>query len=214
MTKGKNEVNKFISDAQELYPQELEVVIKNGKVSTNAKEPYFLAVEEQKLIVIDTKTPFSTTKFNQYNALAWVSQDSVFIRDDSKGQLKTIDLSEVDDFTLNKAMVNEFFVKISPWFKFITPVVIVGIVFGIYILYMFKLSYLLFLALLILILLKIIKKPVSYGSAYKVGLYAMTLGLLLSTVMTVVKLPDVPFLFTLVTLSVVLFNFLPAQKKQ
>lgn len=219
-TEGQKEIRKFSDKAVSVYPNELEVKIKDGQVSTNVKEPYVIAIpsednagENQNLIVLDTKTPYSAAKFNEYKSLIWVTRDSVFVKGDKNGQTKTFDLSSAKNFTLNKTVVNSFVAKASPWLKLITPVVIIAILVGIFMLYFFRLIYLFLLALLVFILLKIIKRPIPYTDSYKVVLYAVTLGFIVEVITIVAHQQSFPFMLTVITLLVVLFNFLPEQKK-
>lgn len=220
-TVGQKEIDKVVSRAKSAYPAGLELDIKNGEVQTNLEEPYMIpasddknqAEEIQNMVVIDTKTPFSTTQFNKYKTVSWVTKDSIFVRSNDNGQLRTIDLSNVKDFTLNKATVDSWITKISPWLKLITPLAIGGIILGLFVINFFRLIYFLLLALVIFILLKIFNKPLSYGNTYKVVLYAVTLGLLVESVGGLLNFQGFPFMLSLITIAVVLFNYLSAPQK-
>lgn len=223
LTVGQKEVETFVNQIEEAYPSELEVKIQNGKVSTNVQEPYFISLPQDKnrttedttanLVVIDTKTPFSITQFNQYKAIAWVTKDSVFLKSDNNGQIRTIDLSKVSDMSIDKAFVVSLFEKFSPWLKLITPLAILGILLGVYLLHTGRLVYLLFLAIVIWVLAKLLKRPLTYSGSYKVGLYAITLGFLIELLSDFVHFSGFPFMFTLITLIVVSVNFLPTRSK-
>lgn len=221
LTVGQNEVKIFIDQMVNAYPHELEVRVRNGKVTTNVQEPYSIPLPEDKnrtaeddsnLVVIDTNTPFSAAQFNQYKTIAWVAKDSIFVRGDSDAEIETIDLSQVSDFTVNKAFVNSIIAKISPWLSLITPLAIVGIPLGSYMIHTARLVYLLFLALLILLLTKIFKKPLSYSRSYQVGLYAMTLALLVELAFEWIGFSGFPFMFTIISLLVVIVNILPMKQ--
>lgn len=217
LSSGQKQVSNFLNQAINFYPEELKIKIKNGKVSTNVQEPYFIPLtlnldrktSSVNLAVIDTKTPFSTAQFNKYQtiAIAWITSDSVVTRDD-KGQIRIYDLAQVSDLTINKQLVDTLLTKITPWFKLITPLVVTGILFGFFLLNALRLIYLLILAILVLLLTKIIKKPLSWRNSYKVGLYAMTLGFFVEIALGWFRLSGFPFMFTLITLLVVLVNFL------
>ncbi|HSW48424.1 MAG TPA: DUF1189 family protein, partial [Candidatus Saccharimonadales bacterium] len=219
-TVGQKQINVFIDKTITSYPSNLDLNIKNGKLSTNVKEPYFITFsgdknqkdEVQNFAVIDTKTPFSVTQFNKYSTLAWVTSDSILVKDKNQGELKAIDLTKVQDFTLNRNSVNTFASKATPWLKLLLPIVTVGIVVGLFIVNMFLMVYILFVAILIWVVLKLIKKPLSYGEAYKVGMYAITLELLVGVVVAFLHLTGFPFMSIIITLLVVAFNFLPAEQ--
>lgn len=214
-TVGQQEIQKFIGQAVNTYPEKLEVKIQNGKVSTNVKEPYFIPLPSgnntsnstYNLIVIDTKTPFSASQFNAYKAAAWVSKDTIFVQGDSNGQIKTIDLSKASDVKINKSLINSFAVKYSPLLKLLTPLAIVGILLGLFLLHILRLIYLFFLALLIFLLVKVIKKDRTYGECYKISIYAVTLGVLVEFIGNFLRYPGFPFMFTIIAIAVVLFNF-------
>lgn len=215
LTVGQKEIEKFTAKATNIYPSDLSIKIQNGKLSTNAKEPYIIPMSEEgsntegikNLVVIDTKTPFTVAQFNKYQTIAWVTGDSIMVKDENKSQFRAIDLTQIENFTLNKQAVNSFIDKATPFIKLVVPIVIAGILVGLYIAHIFLLFYLLFVAVLIWALLKIIRKPLSYGEAYKVGMYAITLELLLGVAMGFFDLHGFPFMSLIVTLLVVLFNF-------
>lgn len=214
MTVGQKEINTFVNKTVDSYPANLALKIKNGKLTTNVKEPYFIVFsadlnqtdEVRNLAVIDTKTPFSITQFNKYQTLSWITSDSIMIKDKDKGQLRAIDLTSVKDFTLNRQAVNGFVSKATPWLKLLLPIVVMGILIGLFLLNMFLLVYLLFVSIVIWLILKVIQKPLTYVQSYKVGMHAITLALLLGIVIDLLHQPDFPFMSIILTLLVVLFN--------
>jgi len=195
------------------YPSDLIITIHNGALSTNVAEPYMIPFPGgpnegyKNLFVIDTKSPFSSTQLRAYETLAWVSKDTIFVAGEN-GQTRTIDLSKVSDFTLDKQAVIAFADKLNPWIKFVTPIFMVLIFIGTYILNALRLIYLFFLALLIMLITKLTKRALTYGESYRVGLFAMTTAFLVDLIAPFTHLVFVPFLFTLTTLAVVVINFL------
>jgi hypothetical protein len=220
VTVGQQEVEKFVNQAGNAYPSELNIKIQNGKLTTNTKEPYLIPFLDDKtqtdgmqnLVVIDTKTPFTITQFNKYQTLAWVTADSVMLKDKNQGQLRAIDLTSIKNFNLNKQVINSYIAKASPLLRLLLPVIIIAIVVGLFVANIFLLVYLLFVAILIWLLLKLIKKPLSYGDSYKVGMYAITLELLIGIVSAFLHQPGFPFMGIIITLLVVWFNFHSTQK--
>lgn len=219
-TTGQTEIKKFVNKVTDIYPSELEIKIQKGKVSTNMQEPYFIpfqfdtdkAKNISNLIVIDTKTPYSSDQFNQYETIAWLTEDSVFIRNNDK--IEANDLSKISNVTINRTSITSLINKFSPWLKFITPVAVTGIFIGTYIAYSSRLIYLFFLALIIWVLAKFLKKPLTYGSSYKMGLYAMTLGLFASLILSFFKFPGFPFMLTIISIGIVLINLSKVEKTE
>ncbi|HSA84531.1 MAG TPA: DUF1189 family protein [Patescibacteria group bacterium] len=215
----KTEVNRLVQS----YPDDLIVTITNGIVTTNVQEPYVIplpnttmyeAETKTNLIVIDTKTPFSATDFKKYNSYVWLTKDALFIADDT--DIRSLDLTEVGNLTINQSLLSSLYKTFSPWLNIITPILTVFMLLGIFIGYFLRLVYLFLLALLIMLLTKLMKKSVSYGQAYRVGIYAMTPAFLFDLLLLFVPSLHFPFLFSIVTLGIVFINFLgmkPAIKK-
>lgn len=218
-----NMLQTSINKAVMMYPTALTITIRNGVVSTNVKEPYIIPLPggpsegKNNLLVIDTKTPFSTTDFRKYSTYLWLTKDSIFMAGDS--QMRTVDLSQIKDFTLNKNLVTSIAKELSPWLNVVTPLLTVFFLVCFYIIYFCRLVYLFFLALLIFVLGKLMKKSVAYMQAYRIGIYAMTTAFFVELFAPFIKLNQIPFLFTIISLAVVFVNFLnmpktkPAQSK-
>lgn len=208
-------VQNFAKDTLNCFPKDLEIKIINGEASTSAKEPYFIENCNSIVskIVIDTKTPFSQSKFDEYHATAWLTKDSLITKNGSS-QMKLYSLKEVDNFTLNKETINSFYNKFSPYLKFVGPALLVVTFLGIFIFSLFRLLQLLLTASLIWLLGKIFKHELNFSSSYKIGIYAATLGLIVDLVVSITSkysgFYGFPFMFTVITLGVVIINlFLP-----
>ena len=215
VTKGQNELKSIISDVKNKYPQELEVKIKDGVASTNVVEPYVIPMTSdmknettglQNLLVIDTKTPFSITQYKKYNAAVWLTKDGVYYRSNNTEEVRSQPLEKFGNVTINKKYVDEMVGKISPWIKYLAPILLIVIIIGLFLFHMLRLAYLFFFALCALLLAKAMKKSLSYGTAYKVGLYAITLGFIVELFQWFLGMTNIPFLFTVVSLIVVYIN--------
>ncbi len=214
-----NQLQGFATDIINCYPNDLEVNIANGQIYINAPEPYFISdcknpANSQKIAVIDTKTPVSNSQFDQYKAAAWVTKDSVIYKD-SKYETKTYSFAQIKNYKLNKTVLNSYKNTITPYFKFVGPVLLLISFIGIYLSYAFRLIQLLIIAALILVSGKIFKQNISFGQSYKIGLYAITLGLVVDLIVSLTSIwtgfYGFPFMVTILTLAVVLVNIiLPA----
>jgi hypothetical protein len=221
------ELGTLLTNTVNSYPEELQVELKDGKVSTNVSEPYFIPLPEgdnweeeniKNLIVIDTKTPFSAPQFNVYESAAWVTKDAVYYKRDS-ARIEAFDLSQIqEDFVLNKSFVETLGGTIRPYLKYVTPVLIVATFIGTFAGFEMKLLYLLLLALGILLLGKVMKWGLSYAHSYKVGMYAITAGVLTEFVLSAadqyLQIPRLPFLFTVMTIVVVYVNLRAYQARE
>lgn len=209
----------FIQDTVRCFPKDLEVNITGGQVSINKTEPYFIsscgsaAEKNIQLIAIDTKTPFSTEKFNQYKVAAWVTKDAIFYQY-SNYETRSYSLNQIKNYKLNQGVLNSYSGIITPLLKFVGPILLLFAFIGIYLGYGLRLIYILILAFLIWLFIKAFKKTLTYGQSYKVSLHAVTLGIIIELIVNLTNrwtgFNGFPFMFTILTLGVVTVNlFLP-----
>lgn len=223
----KEGVQKFAYSMVDTYPPELIITIEDGEVSTNVEEPYFLPLPElsgtdeywrqtqgesgtfENLLVIDTKTSYSSVQMNGYDTVAWLTRDSLFMRE-GQGEINVVDLSDIQEFTLDREMIDSFVAKAAPYLKYLGPIVIAGVFLIAYTSYSVRLVYALFFAVVLLILSRMLKLHWSYGQAYKVSLYAMTAGIIVSVTLDITspfhQFSGFPFMLSLITLGVVFAN--------
>lgn len=213
-------IQGFANQIINCFPKDLEIKVTNGQAAINTKEPYFISScdgKNQKLVVIDTKTPYSVEKFAEYKANAWLTKDALVYKNSSV-EMRTYKLTNVKNFKLNKEVLNSYLNMATPYLKFVGPVLSILTFIGLYLSYDFRLIHLLIIATLILVLGKIFKQETSFGTSYKLGLYAITLGLIVDIIVGLTGrwtgIYGFPFLVTIITLVVVPVNlFLPNQDK-
>lgn len=218
-------IQSFAKQAIDFYPSELVININNGQVSTNVEEPYFISLpatdikidQPNNLVVIDTKTPFSSTQFNQYKTLAWLTKDGVFYLNSNKGEIRGMDLSKVNEFKIDKTLVQTAADKFTPWLKFLGPLLLLFTGLGIYLSFSFRLIYLLILSLIVWVCLIVIKRRLNYKQLYKMGLYALTPALILDQIIGLTRgftgFFGFPFMFTIISLVVIFLNLPKNQAK-
>lgn len=222
-------INKFINEtgskALSYYPDDLEVTVKSGKVSTNVSEPYFIKIpdelknsdrgtvtnpaagEIENLLVIDTKNPATIDLFSGYKTSTLLSYDSFAYYDN--GAVKIQPLRQEFNGVVTKPKVSAALNKIMPYVRILPfaliPIIFIGLLIG----SIFKyLIYLIFAAVIIWIMFKAMKKNLGYGKSYQIGLHAMTLGVILEvTVFRFYPNLEFPFLFTFLMLVVFWANF-------
>lgn len=184
--------NSFLADVPDLlvnaYPEELEVTINNGQVSTNVDEPYFiplsvfdpfekrlhetvLGINEkdlQYLLVIDTQA--SIEQIIDYETWALLTWNSIsYINDD--GNIETVSLEDIENLTINKEVVSLLMSQVRPYLDYFVPLSIGIIIIG-YILYgVVRMIYFLILALILWIVASLLKAPLSYGKSYQITLH-------------------------------------------
>lgn len=209
----------------ETFPQELVVNIKNGEVSTNVEEPYFipqpagireellrqmnrkLPYEANNLLVINTRKPIELTDFQNYRTLAILGKNEVGFYSPDRGR---IDVQSLKDFSLPYALDRQSFGSLvdSGWNTLKTILVVLMILspFLIFLaLFIFYLLYLIFGALVVWLAAKISNLRFTYGESYQSGLHLITLPLILSFLLPFIF--QLPFILTLTLFIMALINF-------
>lgn len=213
------EVKNFIVQTINAFPPDLVVEIDKGHVTTNAQEPFFIPFPSfegdmgrqnlNNVLVIDTKTPFSSAQFNQYKTLFWLTKDSFFY-ENREFDTRSIDLSNVDNIKIDYNFVQDLTSKIYPWLNVIGPILIFAVLLGLFIGFSFKLIYFFILAVLIFFLSSIFKWGLNYYTSYKTVVYASTLGLFVDFILfntgAYTGFYGFPLLFTLTSLCVATVN--------
>lgn len=211
-------IQSFAQSMINCYPKNLEIKISNGQVSTNTKEPYFISScedQSQKLIVVDTKTPFSPTQFDNYDVAVWLTKDSIVYKKNDI-ETRTYSLNKITNFKLNKEVIQSYYQIFSPFLNFVGPILMFLAFVGIFLSYNSRLLYLLLISSLIWLMGKIFKYSLGYRQSYKLGLHAITLGLTLELVMGLIqpwtRFAGFPFMVSVLTLGVVFVNLILPKK--
>lgn len=200
------------------YPAELRIDIKDGHVTTNVVEPYFIDFPGSpsgqatsspllRLAVIDTASDITLEQFHSYNAVFWLSHDAAVALDKDK-QLQIAPLRSLSA-VIDEAHVRAWIGELQPYFAVLTPLLVLSVFIGMLLSFAAMLVYLLFDALAVFILGKIMNKSWSYGESYRISLHAVTLPILLSSVFYLLPISglQLPFFSTALLLLVVYMNF-------
>lgn len=210
-----------------VYPEELEITLENGKVSTNIQEPYclpissvekifenteegmgVLGIETEKiecLLVIDTAG--SIEDFYQYKTYALLTEKHLsYINDKDKSTFETVSFEGMEGLEgmkaikIDQALVEKWVGYITPYLKYILPVLVGGtFIFFLLSFPATRLFYNLFLALVLLIVGRIVSYPLSYGKSYQVGLHLVVISTVLFSIVSLLGLSlQIPFLQTII----------------
>lgn len=228
------EMNKVIGEVDanvlKFYPDDLEITIKNGIVSTNVPEPYFIKMPAEfksefqdsnnspartspdlskikNMFVIDTASPLTIDLFKSYKTFVLISRDSIAYFDNNAVKIQS--LGQEANGVINKAKVSTVLNEIMPYIKIIPvasiPIVLffsfIGFIFG-------NMIYLIFGAFVIWLFAQLAKRNWSYGKSYQIGLHAITLSVILeATIFQLYPILEFPFLFTILMFAIVWVNF-------
>lgn len=174
-----------------LYPQELEITVKGGLVSTNVTEPYYVSlkatqvkellaslqipvpaeiekprVSSFRLVAIDTRG--KAESFEQYQAAALVTESSVVYYND--GKINIFPLREVKDITINKQLLQQKTAEIlkdGGLANLLRILVIMAPIFLIIGSFLGQLWIFTALSLLTWIIIRIHRAPVTFGRRFR-----------------------------------------------
>lgn len=216
-------LNQFLKTLPEqalsYFPNELRVDISNGRVSTNAPEPYFVnfpassTLSESSttpvlhFLTIDTKTNVTLEQFNSYNTTLWLSRDAI-IALNQDNQLNITGLGDLNG-VIDAPHLRLWMSRVESYFPLLTPMLVLIIFLGMLLSFLAMLGYLLLDAVLVYLLGKILKQQWSYRDAYHISLHAITLPLLVSSIFFLLPVSgiELPFLSTIILLVVVYVNY-------
>lgn len=177
--------SKVLTLVDEVYPQELEITIKNGAASTNVTEPYYISIRQEtlenlfalkkddqntkskvRLLAIDTKG--NADQFERYQSLALLTENSVvYYRDNN---VNIYSLREIKDLTINKEFIESKIKEINKDNK-IGNMITIGVmlspllmIVGIFI---FQLIMFLFLTLAVYLMVKINQLQTGFKNTFR-----------------------------------------------
>lgn len=115
-----NAESKVTTLVNEVYPEELEIKIKNGRASTNVTEPYYVSIRQEtlenlfnfqqsdqntkskiRLLAIDTKG--KADDFERYQSMALLTESSLIYYNDNN--INIYSLQKIQDLTINKTTI-------------------------------------------------------------------------------------------------------------
>lgn len=209
-------VSYLSSKAIDLYPSGLTITIKNGLVSTNEKEPFYVDSLNQfgitkdfdHVLTIDTSA--SPSDIKNYKTLILITKDSfVTIKNNNSYEVRPIDKST--NFTIDQKSYSNLLNQITPYLKYLQPALI-GLLIMSLLIWPFisaafsllgQLVYLLIFSLIFFVLVKLLKKDLKFKKLYQLAMHASTLPVLLGTVISILGI-HMPFLLG----SAILFVFM------
>ncbi|OGG16686.1 hypothetical protein A3D77_02900 [Candidatus Gottesmanbacteria bacterium RIFCSPHIGHO2_02_FULL_39_11] len=165
------------TQADTFYPNDLVITLKNGKLSTNRKDPIVVTFpfdtgENRKNLVIDPTASISAME--KYQAGVLINEDSLSLIGENN-QIRTYPLSDIENFTLNKsefskgvAMVEKFLDALP---AFLPGILLVIFVFSISIGLFLKI---LFYSLLTYAVARVQNLHITYGKAFQLTIHAIT----------------------------------------
>lgn len=173
-------------------PENIEVKIIKGKATSNLVEPLFipmppsfLSTQEElevkipkNLLVINTQSPFESDKFENYDTLLLLTNDT-FVRGE-ENEIQLIKLDSLGDKTITKPYLSSLLSKMPIFLKWLSPIVVIIMFLAIFAAFSINLFYALIIAFITFIFAKIKKTPIRFKKSYQLSLHAISLPILIS----------------------------------
>lgn len=204
-----------------LYPQDLEITVIDGQVSTNVVEPYYfpfsrlenllknlsdqiLGLNSERvdyLFIIDTQA--SIDDFENLNTYALLT-DTHLVYYNDQGNLEVVSLKNIDNLTINRPLVDSFINRLRPYLTYLPAFIGGSLLIGIFVFTLWsQLAYLLLFACIAWLLAQLTGLHLSFTKSFQLSLH---LFIAITTVIGVIALvglaPHFPFFRTLIMLLV------------
>lgn len=197
---------KFAQDTKsflvETYPTELKLTLKEGKITTNVKEPYFIDLAEDKKMVvapfthlIAIKTKGTSDDIKDLSSLLLITEDSLIVSEGTQSaSYRAIDLKDAlakipSGVSMDKTLFTSILDKFTPEALKIMPRIIMAIALLFFIFYplirgtfglLFQAVFLLPAALILFIVAKLLKKNLTFTKMYQMSLQGLTIPVTVS----------------------------------
>lgn len=197
---------KFVESTKsfmvETYPNELKLTLKDNKITTNVKEPYFIDLKEANKAAIEPFKHFIaiSTKGNsedvkKLDSLFLITGDNLVVSEGSAaGSYRVISLASTlskipNGVSMDKTLFTSILDMFTPYVLRVLPRVIAGISIAILIFYpllrgtfgfIFELVFLLPAALVLFVGAKILKKSLNFKKTYQMSMHGATIPVTLS----------------------------------
>ena len=231
-------------DLPNLYPAELVVTLKNGKIETNVHEPYFIDLPARwqdflrtqegmniqgreagelppHFVTIDTNARVEDYSLDKSFVL--VTRTAIVLPDKDTSY-RVFSLGEAEqDFTMKRELYDQFVTAATPFVRAVPSLLAVLVVVG-FLLFPFigsafavlgYLCYLLVLVLLVWVVAALMGRKAGYASLYKLSFNALTAPILIIFITNRVGL-SFPFFFSLLYLGwmTAVLRFLPGHARR
>jgi hypothetical protein len=214
-----NPVRNFASNLPatiaDLYPEELEIKVKDGEASINQAEPYYYPIDrllkvfsdfKEKILGINTEdldyllvidTQASVDNFNDYRTYALLTQKNLIYYNDN-GNLEIVSLKNAGNITLNRQIIDNFTANLKPYMQLITPVVLVVVWWCIlWFIPLINFLYSMLFAVITFVIAKLMRLPVKYSQALQLTLHLIVFPTLLLGFLKIFMTLDIPYFRTL-----------------
>lgn len=203
-----------------IYPESLVVTIKNGNLSTNAQEPFFVPLKSEwlpkdiadnvfyppvtNILVIDTNA--QPSDINKYQTFVLITKNAVSYYA-GRNEIRIQTLQDLKSLTIDRPTVDQLLNQVIPYLGWVLPIIIFCIFIFLPLFAIgFQLVGLLLTSILTWIVAKLYKLQLGYKQALQINLHAVTLPLVINSLFQLFGAnPAVPFFQTII---LIIFNLI------
>ncbi len=197
------------TSTETVYPQDLVLTIRNGSLSTNVPEPYYINVPglDKHLLAIDTTA--NTGDYAKYGSWILATKNSMVTpKSEVAGDVQVTPLIDIVD---NATVTHDSFLaivnRIYAYKNYVTPFLVV---LGLFLLTIgplvagglmlaWNLVYLALFTVIARLLAGMTKLNLTYGQTYRLAIHASTLPVLFFALLSILGLvPAIPFGYSLI----------------
>lgn len=187
--------------ASHIIQQIPAITIKNGRVSTDVDQPYFIHMEQPEQVIAIIDTTGQITSLEGSSAVLLITESQVIERK-SDWETRVHNLHEVPQFYLDGPMVQRWLRLFGTWgIPLLYPVGLAGS-------YIARLVQVLFYSVIGMIIAKGVRCELDYGGILSVAMVAITPAIILKTVFwsTETQLPFAPLVYLAITIGYLAFG--------
>lgn len=173
-----------------------EITIKDGNVSINEPEPYFIYYPETQDIIAIIDTTGQYDSLDNTEAYLLLTKNKLIGRE-SETETRVYDLSQIDNFFLDQVIINKFVSIFESYFPF------VFYIFAVIFSFIFRLVLVLMYGAIGLLFCKIANVKLDYQALMRLAVIASTPVIILDTVLEVSNI-NIP-LFWLISFAITTF---------
>lgn len=221
---AKNSTEIFLQKISSIYPQSLEINIKDGVVSTNMSESYFLPSDVLKdifsediaqtismgktnLVTIDTKAKIED--FNNYDSLFLLTRSHISYLNQN-GAIQSTSLDSIKNFYINKQKIEKDAIESARWvsLKIITPLIFtLAFIYFSILMPIGKILYLIIFSLMGIILARITGIKLSYKQSYQMNMHLVLITTAIFSTINIfmMDIQTLPFIQTILLSSMMMW---------
>lgn len=184
-------INEVVQDFQSGVP---DFQLKNGELEVNADMPYMIEDDQNGVVIIDTTGTNDETILNDYENGIFISKHGV-VNKENMFKTTKFDFSSLQGITITKE-------KVVNWLPYLKWLSVLIIVFGFIFYFIGKLISVLIVSVCGIAIQSILKHKIGFKNLYKLAIYAMTLPILVNTIIDLTGL-SIPY-FTLIYYGIAL----------